>query len=127
MILLKRLAFFVLHEIRFRGFKRLYLIVLNHISPRVHRDPLHLPALCALPAFPHRPLVWPVSYIFGGALSFALRFLQIAESDGDFFPLPALRAEVPDAIAVHLVFADDLVIAVFQVKLECGSEQQAGA
>ena len=52
------------------------------------------------------------------------RAREIHHVEGDLFPIAALDAVVADAVGLHLVFADQLVGAVLQVKLEIGGPGQ---
>src|SRR6185312_1453057 len=58
------------------------------------------------------------------SLVFALCPCQIDQSFGNLLPLAALGAVVANTVSFHLVLADKVVIAIFQIKLEGFAEQE---
>jgi hypothetical protein len=55
---------------------------------------------------------------------FALGFGEIDERNGNLLPFAAFGAEVADAIALHLIFANEMIAAIFQVEFESLAEQE---
>lgn len=104
--------------------ERLHLIALFVIGAGIHwnaldftaQSPLSLLLLVGL-------LRFFLDFLLPGA-PLPLGLVEIHEILGNFFPVTSLCAVKTDPVSKHLVFTDEVVIAILQVKLEGIAEQQ---